>query len=587
MGDSDLDTLSGVTTYDASVLQFDFVPVANTIDFKYVFSSDEYPEYANSSYNDTFAFFVNGTNCALVPGTTDPVSVNTINGGNPLGTGAVHPEFYVDNHYDPAASSPLGTEMDGLTTILTCHANVTAGGTNHMKLAIADGSDDILDSNVFLAADSLVSGTQISTSLSGGGQTGSSITVPAGTAVTDTATLSGTNVASASGTVTYAAYSDTACTAGAVSAGTKTVTAGVVQASDPLTLAAGLWYWKASYSGDTSHTPVSACDEVLTVTAVAVNHPPTATGASGTVQYSDPISPLTITASDTDGDPVTIGATGLPSALSLTDHANGTATVSGLAQAVPGAYPVTYTATDSHTATGTSSGTVTITREACVLTVPVTVQGVEGSATTVMATLGEDDATLGDRSNKSVMFTAIDAGGATAGTWTVLTDAGGVATLNASLPTGVYAVTADFAGDTYYSPCMSDTSVVTVSPAAGAKVTGGGWVTAPGRSSFGFNAMPAAGGFGGQFQLRAPNKGTFHANTVSSLTVSGKTATWSGSGSWKGTSGYTFTAVVVDNGTPGKGKDTISIVVRSAAGAVVYSTGGQLTLKGGNITVHK
>ena len=220
--------------------------------------------------------------------------------------------------------------------------------------------------------------------------------------------------------------------------------------------------------------------------------------------------------------------------LGLIDNANGTATVSGLAQAAPGAYPVTYTATDSHAATGTASGTITITREDCVLAVPVTVQGVDGTATTLTATLGENDATLGDRSNKSVVFTAIDAGGATAGTWTVATGADGIATLSASLPTGVYAVTAAFAGDTYYTGCTSDASIVTVSPATGAKVTGGGWVTAPGRSSFGFDAMPAAGGFGGQFQLRTPNKGTFHANTVSALTVSGKTATWSGSGNGRG-----------------------------------------------------
>ena len=64
----------------------------------------------------------------------------------------------------------------------------------------------------------VLSDTAVATSLSGGGQSGTSIPVPAGTAVTDTATLSGTNASTATGTVTYDVYSDSACTA-AVSAG--------------------------------------------------------------------------------------------------------------------------------------------------------------------------------------------------------------------------------------------------------------------------------------------------------------------------------------------------------------------------------
>ncbi|MGH2401399.1 MAG: choice-of-anchor L domain-containing protein, partial [Candidatus Limnocylindria bacterium] len=151
-GDTDLDTLSAVTTFDAAVLEFDFVPDADEIFFSYVFSSEEYNEYVNSAFNDVFGFFVNGTNCATVEG-GDPVTINTINNGNPLGTDATHPELYRNNDLDDGGGS-IETEMDGLTVVLTCSAAVNAGGTNHMKLAIADGSDDVLDSNVFLQAGS-------------------------------------------------------------------------------------------------------------------------------------------------------------------------------------------------------------------------------------------------------------------------------------------------------------------------------------------------------------------------------------------------------------------------------------------------
>jgi hypothetical protein len=159
-GDPDLDALVGGSTADAAVLEFDVVPNANMLTFSYVFSSDEYSEFVSEGvtnrFNDVFAFYVNGRNCAMVPGTSDPVSVNTINGGNPPVV-AKHPELYRDN--DPSDRiPPINTEMDGLTVVLTCVASVNAGLANHVKLAIADRSDGALDSNVFLQQGSFTSG---------------------------------------------------------------------------------------------------------------------------------------------------------------------------------------------------------------------------------------------------------------------------------------------------------------------------------------------------------------------------------------------------------------------------------------------
>jgi Ca2+-binding RTX toxin-like protein len=155
-GDSSLDPLVAPnTTEDAAVLDFDLVPQQGAVDFSYVFSSEEYNNFANSSFNDVFAFFVNGTNCALVPGTTESVAINTINNGNPGGdTTPHHPELFRDN-VRPAPT--IDTQMDGLTTVLTCHATVNAGQTNHFKLAIADVSDSALDSAVFIQAGSFTS----------------------------------------------------------------------------------------------------------------------------------------------------------------------------------------------------------------------------------------------------------------------------------------------------------------------------------------------------------------------------------------------------------------------------------------------
>jgi uncharacterized repeat protein (TIGR01451 family) len=152
-GDEDLDTLSGFTTNDAAVLEFDFVPDDSSLSFRYVFASDEYNEFVNSAFNDVFAFFVNGVNCATVE--DDPVSINTINNGNPFGTDPrSHPELYINNDLDDGGGT-IDTEMDGLTVVLTCQVAVAQGESNHMKLAIADASDFSLDSNVFLEGGSL------------------------------------------------------------------------------------------------------------------------------------------------------------------------------------------------------------------------------------------------------------------------------------------------------------------------------------------------------------------------------------------------------------------------------------------------
>ncbi|HEY1267653.1 MAG TPA: kelch repeat-containing protein [Candidatus Binatia bacterium] len=108
--------------------------------------------------------------------------------------------------------------------------------------------------------------TGITTSLSGGGQTGTGITVQAGTSVTDSATLNGAT-ANAGGTATYTIFSEGTCTTVFASGGTKTVTNGVVPNSNPVTFTqAGTFFWKVDYSGDISNAAsTSGCSEQVSV----------------------------------------------------------------------------------------------------------------------------------------------------------------------------------------------------------------------------------------------------------------------------------------------------------------------------------
>jgi hypothetical protein len=113
----------------------------------------------------------------------------------------------------------------------------------------------------------LIQETQVTTSLSGGGQSGTSITFQAGFAATDTATLTGAT-ANAGGTATYTVFTENTCTTVFANAGTKTVTNGVVPASNAVTFTqAGTFFWRVDYSGDISNdASTSGCSEQVTVT---------------------------------------------------------------------------------------------------------------------------------------------------------------------------------------------------------------------------------------------------------------------------------------------------------------------------------
>ncbi|MBI5634923.1 MAG: choice-of-anchor L domain-containing protein [Nitrospirae bacterium] len=155
-GDLDLDVIVAPdTTNDAAVLEFNFVPTATYFSFLYVFASDEYNEYVNK-FNDVFGFYLNKVgdarqNIALVPLTAaDAVSIDNINAGK-------NSEFYNNNDFGDFPIPPYPTQFDGFTTVLWAQGTVEVGQTYHMKLAIADTKDSILDSAVFLAAASFQS----------------------------------------------------------------------------------------------------------------------------------------------------------------------------------------------------------------------------------------------------------------------------------------------------------------------------------------------------------------------------------------------------------------------------------------------
>ena len=144
--DPQLSTLDVEATNDCCILEFDVVPSCSTLRIRFVFGSEEYPEFVSSGYNDAFGFFVTGqnplggvytnTNIATLPNGTivsiDNVNANTNN------------TFYVNN------STGTAVKLDAFTTIITSDIDVVPCQSYHFKLAIADAGDGIYDSGVFV-----------------------------------------------------------------------------------------------------------------------------------------------------------------------------------------------------------------------------------------------------------------------------------------------------------------------------------------------------------------------------------------------------------------------------------------------------
>ncbi|MGB1383656.1 MAG: choice-of-anchor L domain-containing protein [Flavobacteriales bacterium] len=140
---------------DLCVLEFDFDPAGDYVSFNYIFGSSEYEAWENTQYNDIFAFFLSGAgingpynapaafpgqaiNIASVPDSDPelPITISSVNG-------LLNAEYYILNESPDVC-------MNGYTTVLTAVYPVICGETYHIKLAIGDGSDTILDSVVIL-----------------------------------------------------------------------------------------------------------------------------------------------------------------------------------------------------------------------------------------------------------------------------------------------------------------------------------------------------------------------------------------------------------------------------------------------------
>ena len=158
---------------DVAILEFDFIPTSDTVKFRYVFGSQEYHTFENTQYNDVFGFFLSGpgitgpyssppihpngsVNLAIVPNSNPPlpITISSVHNGQNGVITPLNAQYFVDN-----SSLSFINDADGYTTVLTALAAVQCGQSYHIRLAIADGSDQGLSSYVWLEAGSFSSPT--------------------------------------------------------------------------------------------------------------------------------------------------------------------------------------------------------------------------------------------------------------------------------------------------------------------------------------------------------------------------------------------------------------------------------------------
>ena len=161
-GDPDLALLCGQTVRNVSIVEFDFVATGNELNFDYVFASEEYPEFANSTFNDTFGFFLRGPgisgiysgnaqNIALIPtSTTVPITINNVNNGTANAGPCEYCNYYVNNGTGSTPAANPSIQYDGFTTPLRAFAPLQCGQVYHIKLAVGNVTDNLYDSAVFL-----------------------------------------------------------------------------------------------------------------------------------------------------------------------------------------------------------------------------------------------------------------------------------------------------------------------------------------------------------------------------------------------------------------------------------------------------
>lgn len=171
-GDRNLDGVGRNRTFDAAILEFDFMCARDSLGIEFFFASDEYNEMVGNTFGDVIGIWVfgpdlgQGVNLAKLPDGRF-ISVNAVNHN-------LNREYFVDNNpfnlngerlpnleAKMDASVLENFQYDGLTQPFSVGLRVKPKEIYHIKIGIADCGDGEVDSGVFFKKGGFTSPEQL------------------------------------------------------------------------------------------------------------------------------------------------------------------------------------------------------------------------------------------------------------------------------------------------------------------------------------------------------------------------------------------------------------------------------------------
>jgi gliding motility-associated-like protein len=168
IGDSDINSILGINSKNATSLEFDFVAQTNFLSFNYLFASNEYIKDNPCKYSDGLALLIKDVTVA-----GSYINLAVLPDGTTVSSKNIHPaitysDTFTNTKCDAKNESYFGqfnstspntspVNYAGQTTPLTAKTNLITGHTYHIKLVIANDSDNANNSAVFVEAGSFIS----------------------------------------------------------------------------------------------------------------------------------------------------------------------------------------------------------------------------------------------------------------------------------------------------------------------------------------------------------------------------------------------------------------------------------------------
>lgn len=166
-GDSNINSILGITSYNATTLEFEFESATNFLSFNYIFASNEYIRDYPCKYSDGLAILIkdittnsNYTNIATLPDGTPVSSKNIhpiINFSDPTFSkcDAKNLNYFGQFNTDLNVSSPIN--YAGQTKVLNAQSKLEIGHQYKIKFVIAEDNSRAQFSALFIEAGSFSS----------------------------------------------------------------------------------------------------------------------------------------------------------------------------------------------------------------------------------------------------------------------------------------------------------------------------------------------------------------------------------------------------------------------------------------------